>query len=444
MLLRRYGPHYAVARWDKMTRLSQFKRERIDWLAPKSLLLLLVFLGVILPILPFLQNEDSFSRDWPFLFFSKPQTILVALLYYGAAIGTFLLLYRGKARPLAPGAMTRQIDARTIWPWTLFLGGVGLGFFFLLLSSIGGIEGILAGASDRTRAFAGFQFVFIFMNVFTSILLVWFLQLIRNPYYLSHWVLFAGCMAVAVLLLGLQGQKSTLYLLFAAMAVIFNVRVRKFRIAEILTALALAFVALMLYQLFVLEYMVLGRLVSIEAGDRFWPSVYTFMNEQFFGNFMQLQTLSVLIEGMPNPLNFQYGYTYWAGLLLLVPRAIFADKPLPSTGIFTIAFWEFRWAEQGTTLPAGIFGEAYMNFGVFGMVAMGAAAALVYGRFERRVRSDPRNDWALIIYAVSVAAMPHFFRGELFSVLYAVLSIALPTWFFMAKRPVAASAHRGA
>lgn len=412
------------------------KRERIDWLAPKSMLLILFTLGVVLPIVPFAQAEDSFSRYWPFIFFNKATTILLALTYYLAAIGAFLFCYRGKAQPLPANAISRQIDAGSVWQWTMLLAGFALAAFAFLVLRTGGIGAILEGASDRTRAFAGLQFIFLLMNVFTSVLLVWFVLLLRGPFRLSNWVGYGVLASAAVLILAVQGQKSTLFLLFATMAIIFNLRVRKFRLGEIVLATAGAFVSLMVYQLFILEYMVLGRLVSIEGGRNFWPSAYTFINDQFFGNFMQLQTLSVLVEGMPRPLEFQYGYTYLAGLMLLIPRALFPDKPLPSTGIFTTAFWEYRWTDQGTTLPAGVFGEAYMNFGMLGMVAMGAAAAFAYSRLERRVRSDPGNDFALIFYAVSVAALPHFFRGELMAVLYAVLSIVLPTWLFMARRPV--------
>ena len=406
--------------------------KRIDWTSPKALFALLILLGVILPAFPFMRYEDSFSRGWPFIFFTKGETVMKAIaIYLGIGILFFIAHDRAvktvKVRPLY------ALDDTKFFQWAVILLAVSLLTFGLILYLVGGVSGLLAGASDRTRQFAGIQGLFILLNILSALNVVWFVRLTRRKTTSAEKVIFVLIALLSLAILSLQGQKSTLFILIATWAVIFNLRVRRFLLMEILAGAAALFVLLMAYHIYKQEYLVLGRVVSLQSGDRFWTSVYAFLNDQFFGNFMQLQTMCVLIEGMPIPLGFQYGYTYVAGALLLLPKALFPDKPLPSTGIFTQAFWPSAWRDYGTTLPPGIFGEGYLNFGIFGALGLGYLAGMIMGRLRGRVLNDPDDDLAVIDYAVAVAAMLHFFRGEFATPLFIVLSIILPCRLFMRR-----------
>lgn len=406
---------------------------RIDWLSPKPLFLIILTLGVYLPTFSFLRFEDSFSRVWPFLFFNKTATVMEALLIYtGVAIAFCVAHGRALKKPYSKNI--RIINEKTFGLRMFVMVGVGLFSISAIIYFVGGIGQLLAGASDRTRAFSGLQGLFILLNILAAAAVGWLLRLTSRPTRLSEKLTFALFMLGALGVLALQGQKSTLFILIGALAIIFNARVRRFRAVEIVVGAVILYVGLMSYHIYKQEYLVLGRVASLGSGEQFWDTVYTFMNDQFFGNFMQLQTMSVLIEGTPHPLEYQYGYTYWSGLLLLIPRSLFPGKPLPSTGIFTEAFWPDMWRVAGTTLPAGVFGEGYMNFGIAGALGLAWLAGHIYGRIERRHRDHPADDFGLAIYAVMIAAMLHYFRGEVASVSYAAASIFLPILFLTTRR----------
>jgi oligosaccharide repeat unit polymerase len=408
------------------------QRDRIDWLSPKPIFIAIVLLGVIMPTSSFLNYDDSFSMVWPFDFFSKNETVFKAVAIYAGVTLAFLVGYRfAKTRTVF--ANNLKIDDNNFINRAIAMASLGFVTFFVIIYSIGGFSEILTGASDRTRAFAGLQGLFLVLNVLISVSIVWFIRIFNSKRTLFEKISFFFYTIFSLGIIALQGQKSTLFIMIAAMAVIYNCKFKKIRLQAILLGVSSLFILLMAYHIYKQEYLVLGRVVSISGGAQFWGSVYDFLNSQIFGNFMQLQTMAVLIEGMPLPLSYQYGYTYWAGLLMLVPRSIFPDKPLPSTGIFTEAFWPAAWRELGTTLPPGLFGEAYMNFGVAGAIAGGLLFGYILGRLHANFQQNKNGDMVLVYYAVLVASILHFFRGELASVTYLVLSIALPCRLFMSN-----------
>lgn len=412
---------------------------RIDWLTPKSIFIAIVLLGVLMPVTPFLQYVDSFSIYWPFNFFNKTKTVLMALSIYISISVMFVTGYNISKSRTVP-IIEIKIKDENFTIIAISLSAIGFLSFFIILYSMGGLSNILSGASDRTRAFAGLQGLFLLLNILISVIIVWYIRILNSRRSLPEKLLFFLYTAFCIALIALQGQKSTIFVAIAAMAVIYNCKVRRIGIGTIVIGVIALFIILMAYHLYKQEYLVLGRVVSVSGGTQFWSSFYDFLNSQIFGNFMQLQTMSVLLEGMPNPLEYQYGYTYVAGILLLVPRSIYPDKPLPSTGIFTEAFWPTAWRELGTTLPPGVFGEAYMNFGVFGAVAAGLIAGYVLGRCHVRYKQNPGSDMALIYHAIMIASILHFFRGELASVAYLVFSIVLPCRLLMTKIPTSGRA----
>ncbi|MEG3163602.1 O-antigen polymerase [Sphingomonas sp. PB2P19] len=406
---------------------------RVDWLSPVPIFLFIVIMGVILPVFSFLNYTDSFSITWPFLFVDKVHTAEQALAIYVAITILFVFSCQRGIASVGKASGSRQEGRGSIaLPPGRFhviaaiLGGFTILVFGALVIAFGGIGEILAGASDRTRAFAGFQGLFLALNVGVSVVLVWFVQALRYRSGVADWTAFIGFALIALLIVALQGQKSTIFIVIAALAVVYNRRVRRIGLAPLLVGIIVTFVGLMAYHVYKQEYLVLGRVVSFSGGKQFWSSASEFLDTQLFGNFMQVQTMSVLIEGMPEPLPFQWGYTYIAGVLTLIPRVIFPDKPLPSTGTFTQAFWPDQWNNFGTTLPAGVFGEAYMNFGVsgalLGALLLGWFTGRIYGRHLR----NPEDDAYLLDYAIALAALLHFFRGEFTSVMILLLSIALP------------------
>lgn len=172
----------------------------------------------------------------------------------------------------------------------------------------------------------------------------------------------------------------------------------------------------------------LGHFAFTAYGDTVLSAFLKFLFLQFTGNMMQLQTMAVLMDAMPNQMQFEYGQTLLMIFLIWIPSAIFPAKPLTAPGVFTMAFWPAAWLNEGTTLPPGFFGEMYMNFGWFGLVGGGLVAGFLYGLSYRAVRSRPDCDLTLGRHALFVSLLLHYFRGEAASVTVLFLTIYLPFW----------------
>jgi hypothetical protein len=182
-------------------------------------------------------------------------------------------------------------------------------------------------------------------------------------------------------------------------------------------------VGLTTYAIFTREYLVTGALQSIERLDI--ANLTTAVQVELGGNFIQLQTLSFLIEGMGERLDWQLGKTPLSLLTMPVPRAFWPDKPLPATGPFTSAFFPGLYEGSGTTIPPGIIGEMYMNFGSLGVAVGMFLFGTLYGSVAARWRKR-QDDESLLAYALLVALLPLYIRGESVSVTVTFLLIFFP------------------
>lgn len=409
-----------------------------DPFAPGTLLTFTLAVAYLGPYIPFDAGVDGFSEYWSFHFTDR-----------GGSVGSALLLYclmlfgiqAGCALAGPTGAPRRRIERpiRLIGAkrllflpyWLVVLGG-SLVLFLVGLSLLGGTTALLAGLGDRIRLFAGLNYFFVALNSFMAVSLVALVTLLSRPARIREgngkdWAVFALLAMTAVLFGALLGNKSNIYVLMTAFLAVFHYCVRRFSLIEVGLLGGLFFLGLMIYQLFVREFLVVGEVVSLAE-----PRVEDFLKYsalQLSGNIMQLQTLSVLVDQVPENLDYQLGLTFLAFLTLPIPSTVWPDKLLTAPGVFTLAFWPERWLEEGTTLPPGLLGEFYLNFGWLGVLFGAVALAFVYESFFRRIRTqDQVRAEHLIYYVVLVGALLHFIRGEFSAPTLLVLSITAPVW----------------
>jgi oligosaccharide repeat unit polymerase len=195
---------------------------------------------------------------------------------------------------------------------------------------------------------------------------------------------------------------------------------------------------LSVYAVFTREYLVTGALQSVQTLDV--TSLWRIVEVELGGNFIQLQTLTIIIDGMPGRLDWLLGQTPLALFTMPIPRVFWPEKPLPATGPFTEAFLPGVYESSGTTIPPGIFGEWYMNFGTLGVLFGLAGFGVLFGRLATRWRRR-RDDESLLTYALMVALIPHYVRGEMVSATVAFLIIYLPGVFLirvsrLQRRPI--------
>ncbi|SEA62440.1 O-antigen polymerase [Paraburkholderia sartisoli] len=411
---------------------------RIDPFSPLSLMMAFFISGVLLPLYPFLNMEDGFTQYWPFAFSDRDGAALFAVLGHTLALICFACAYLVVQRGPRAGATPRILRClgfiKNRPPLTFYLmGGIATLGLALTVHLLGGFEQLLAATSNRTRAFAGLNFIILLQNAFLSVGMAWALMLTNRRHRVSRGAVmcFAIYFLVSIGIIALQGAKATIFVYVIAMALIWHYRVRSFSAWKLVVSGAVLFVLLMIYHVIKQEYLVLGHFAFTIYGDNIFSAFLKFLFLQFTGNMMQLQTLAVLMDAMPGQLPFLHGQTLLMVALIWIPSALFPAKPLTAPGIFTLAFWPAAWLEQGTTLPPGYFGEMYMNFGWFGLIGGGLVAGLLYGWSYRAMRSRPDCDLTLGRHALFLSLLLHYFRGEVASVTVLFFTIYVPFWLII-------------
>lgn len=110
-----------------------------------------------------------------------------------------------------------------------------------------------------------------------------------------------------------------------------------------------------------------------------------------------------LLDLVPEQYGYLEGQSYYRLLFLLVPRFLWPDKPVNTESI--VGQW-MRPELIGISIPPGISGDLFLNFGYFGVVFM-ALYGVVFGLIDRAlsVRS-------FVLWAVSSTWIFHLVRGS--------------------------------
>ena len=415
---------------------------RLDPFAPGIVITLTLAVAYLGPYYAFGAGIDGFSQYAPFEFDDREGSVTIALLLYcvilaGIHVGCLLARRAPFERPTSGDVIvligTHRLTSFRYWALVL---GAAFALFSTGVFLLGGVEVLLSGLGDRIRLFAGLNYFFIPTNAFLSAGLVSAAVLFgssnkkrTNPQLekLRHRVAFLLLGAAAIFFGAVLGNKSTIYVFVLATAVCFHYCRRRFSLIELALCGAMLFAGLIAYQLFVREVLVAGEIVTLE--DTSVMGVLEYLALHFSGNLMQLQTLSVLVDQVPAGLEFQWGKTFLSFFTLPIPSTFWPDKLLPSPGIFTLAFWPDMWLERGTTIPPGMFGEWYMNFGCVGVFVGAVLLSFVFERYYSDVCLRERVDAAsLLYYSVLVATLLHYVRGELTAPTLLLLSIVAPIW----------------
>jgi oligosaccharide repeat unit polymerase len=398
-------------------------RRNADWLGIPVIVGVVSAIGYVGPVYDVQRQTDLFFLRFPAGVHALQPTLQQALLMALLGLTSFALGWYTGDKPAAAPAYTVRWRPAALNMLAIVYTVTGLTLFSIGVALVGGPRAVLGALGDRIRLTQGLNYLFQATVLLVCVSIVWFTRLLttgRSLRSVPFWTYTAGAFLVSAL----QGSKSILFVFVLTLALLYH-RLRA-RIKGTLAVLggAITFVALTAYALFAREYLAVGQLISLTTWDL--ASVFNAIRIEFVGNFIQLQTMMVLVGRVPHDLPYQLGRTYLATATMPVPRGLWPDKPLPSTGIFTLAFWPDTWLLNGTTLPPGLFGEFYLNFGWIGVIVGG----FVFARFGRRLLArhaaaplDPRR---VLLYALFVAMAAHYIRGD-FAVTVALLELLLPT-----------------
>ncbi|MFC1514719.1 O-antigen polymerase [Candidatus Omnitrophota bacterium] len=141
------------------------------------------------------------------------------------------------------------------------------------------------------------------------------------------------------------------------------------------------------------------------------------------------EELILLIDNMPEKLDFQYGRSYLSAAFYFVPGGIMdrdLKKRLSMGRLFTSTFFPGV-EEQGlTTFSPGILGEGYMNFHVFGVITGMFILGVFYRSLYAYLQSGVSDRQRVLIYAIVLPGMAKIVKGGFVSGIKLLLGFFVP------------------
>lgn len=127
-------------------------------------------------------------------------------------------------------------------------------------------------------------------------------------------------------------------------------------------------------------------------------------------NLVPLDAFMMAIRDWPDRYPFRNGEDFYNGLVGIVPRTIWANKPQ-----FTAPGQWFRQIyepEKANGWPFTIVGEWYVNFGVTGVIAGGLLTGWVFRAAQRRYADHDRNP---VSWMMAILLVFYVFQGGMWS-----------------------------
>jgi len=109
--------------------------------------------------------------------------------------------------------------------------------------------------------------------------------------------------------------------------------------------------------------------------------------------------LVYIVRDTPTLMDYQYGKSYLFALVAWVPRRYWADKPQDFVHVFTDTYFS-RWFYPGTAgFAPTLFGEAYVNFHVGGILSVAALGGLFWRAFYEYLIRRSAGVSGVFVYA---------------------------------------------
>lgn len=158
-----------------------------------------------------------------------------------------------------------------------------------------------------------------------------------------------------------------------------------------------------------------------------------FMLNLFYGNSFSDTRDFALILSLWNGVHF-FGLTYLAGIFSFVPRVLSPFRDTWSLGVVTARMAGFAPTEH-PGLRIGIFGEAYLNFGLLGVFLLSVFIGAAYRLLDLRVKQSiaARSDSGMRVYSYFIITLVVVVaeNTSAASTLYSTLLIFFVSWLMI-------------
>jgi len=350
------------------------------------------------------------------------------LLFVAVGVMAFLATYHSISIPLF-GPLARRLpylnEPRVIWP--LLLGCLMIGFGGLLLyldfNVLAFFEGLtgMAARWDQTLSrgrYGSWRTILYELQMFLQAAVPLAVALAFMKHAGIGKRVFAGLFVAWISVRTFtSGTRSTLLpiILCVSAAVVWNAtpRVRRWLIVGGVPCALLA-------GYFVSAIIVLGR-----NEGKFDVNAAT--EAEYVGFEMFRELLFVARSSQEGRLSPQLGVTYFTQLVNPIPRAIWPDKPVADAVLILARAYGAVGpdGEPLMTISPGFLGEAYLNFGMVGLLIVPGLAGLIVRAWDRMFRIATSALPPFLIYAAGLATIFASGRSFNFSTFYGLLSLFL-------------------
>lgn len=331
----------------------------------------------VLPILvmpPFASSERNMEAVGDAIYIIRQH---IDEAFYLSVLGAvFLIVGMGLAQLTAPRSAFFDFVEKGYAFWQTKTGA-WLSLIVILLATLGLI-------AIGVRPFQGRQFSFEntslrpAINLYSVILPTITLSLLVYGFGLSRFFLVMGIVCSGLgLMIGTRG--ASIETLFAfGVCLIITYRYKN------LAAFALSCAG------FVVVAIAIGILRSTADGEP-TPDLWQMLTYQIFyaNNFSDFRDYAWILSGFDG--RFYHGMTYLAGYMALVPSVISEFRNDYRTGIITSTLAGLDPQFHAGLRPT-LFGEAYLNFGIPGVIVSATLFGFYFGKLHRWVHTDlPAN-----------------------------------------------------
>lgn len=413
--------------------LREFRDKEIDPFHPLVMFSVSFLIGYILPLVTFsITSEQTFFSEAGYRNYSQDKQLVSSALLV-AYIG-YIALWVGYNFATSQQIIVKNrslkysVNQERFVILSIIYGGFALAVWGSLIFSFGGISGLIAGFSSRLEAMSGRYYLIVGPLVLVTLSSIWLVarQLApdsQRPRKLPFYFLIGANLLMLVLN---SGSRAPVLVCVLGFFVIRHYVGRKIMFIELAMIFALLVVAYLAYAVYFREFYVLGYLVDDPYSTGSDSLVVQTFSRLTAGSAIMLQTLMIIVRGVPEVLPFQNGETLISLLVSPIPRSIFANKPISPAGVFSEAFVPTLWS-RGTSVPPSLIGEFYMNGGVFAVIIGMFVVGALFRRLYERYVINAHSPLQIPIYAFAVVNIYPWMRGETFgpTILYLLLTIPL-------------------
>ena len=181
----------------------------------------------------------------------------------------------------------------------------------------------------------------------------------------------------------------------------------------------------------------------VEAGV---SDIFTEKGEQIQSNpiYQRVSLIHLLLfvqRASPRDIPYLDGATYRIIPSVIIPRIFNPDKPSPHTGTRILNIHYGLQTEQGTlqtTIGWGIVNEAYANFGLEGIIAVGFVIGLIFGLVGRWTAGAPIMSFENLVGVtfITIAIQTENTMGVLTAVLFQSLVVLILVVPLLVKRSI--------